>query len=1372
MSNLIYICQDETCEFNLGGLELNKPVKCPYCKKTLVEKDAIKLTEEESYIVENYPYAIAYQFKLTLYEKDPFKRLSYLKDTFYNYLKYIGLMAATEFFNSPYTNRILVREFQDQLFRPTFGKWNKFTKKCLNTLNNKGHHYFMGELPDYFRKIEIGPDAKKYISKKEIVDEFGNSSYITEEKTGPHYMVDDFRNAIIGHGQTLTDDEAIEIWDKYYPVFLEFIREMRFVVDYPMYKRQGNKILKLMSADFSEVPSPNSNICDYQLWIENQDGKTLATLPFFVNLKDKKAELFIYEGTDGISIKYQSPKNITRNMEGDLANQLGTSLQNKAKERPFQPDQLKEYKLKEILEVENTYVLNQLIQEKKVLPNIYQHRADIESELNNWIGARMSIFFIAAEAGSGKTNLLVEMQRQYKKLKFKTLLLRASRFEKDTLEDELKYVLNLSTSCPLTDYKAISGRQSEPMFLLIDGLNESKDPNGLWKDIKSLVKKYPYGRLKVVVTCRVNSKDELRSYEFSEHEVSFLYNTKENHSDDLSSYVHWLTPLNMIELEGAWGQYQNSMTQSFKPGFSFDEIAYFDRNIYNTISNPLILRLFLKTYHEKPLPEEKGAQLNLWKDWNTSLSKEEQQLLTYLAAKAWETGANSFVSNDLTKDKHIGKLLDENTSNPLSKLEKEGWLSIYIHDGIEMIAFTVEACLHYIIAMTLVNNNHEFNVNHLHKIVTEKSSLRQGTIEAYFLFKILNDDIKLITEFIDDSHDAFKICLTPVYYYLKIFGVDKVIDELLKHTTINDIQFLTSLIEELNKAHQFHIMDEVFKRLKMLHVDIKNSAPDLYLKSLTFLPAGKQVGELKELSNNALPLITNKTKDFSFYISLIERNIVLGLYEYSINVANAILNKAPENIKHNQLVKVHELLGECYYQKGEYNLASKHWLNALNIIENENSISKTIEASEIYNSLGCLYLNAGEFEKAHNHLNKAIQISTSIYGKAHAVVLYHTANLSDYYRRTEQFIKAKSILNKVYNRAMKILPNIHEAWHQIHYTYGWYYISIEDYKTSLFHFKKALDVSNELRGEDIIQTAYDYSNIGVAYHHLEEFSSALSYYKKAQNVYDILNFSDRNINSNIASIYYSKGDWNNAEKIYKKSLKIYQDDPNVNSLLGEVYLKKKQYCEAKTQFEIAESILKQHEGGNKSLLGTVYSNKAKIAELSEKDYLTSIHYYEKALEVLSSIYDPNHRIIYFCLHEITRLNINAKRFNKAIEFLTRWVDNNPGIDNSTNSVILTETATIYEAKGDLRKAIYFFNESWILEPKGGVAWQIFYCYKSLNDSSQALEWLEKCALTREERIGLEDETTQKTYKELIEYAKKNDREDLVTKYSEKLEKTS
>lgn len=79
----------------------------------------------------------------------------------------------------------------------------------------------------------------------------------------------------------------------------------------------------------------------------------------------------------------------------------------------------------------------------------------------------------------------------------------------------------------------------------------------------------------------------------------------------------------MAEMKSAWEAYGQTNKNKYKPQFSFDDLANFDRSIYNLISNPLVLRIFLETYHNKSLPKKGNKHLNIWQDWLATFSEKE-----------------------------------------------------------------------------------------------------------------------------------------------------------------------------------------------------------------------------------------------------------------------------------------------------------------------------------------------------------------------------------------------------------------------------------------------------------------------------------------------------------------------------------------------------------------------------------------------------------------------------------------------------------------------------------------------------------------------------------------------------------------------------
>jgi len=102
-----------------------------------------QLSPEDIDLIASLPYVIAYPLQQTLLEKHPPQRINLFKDTFLNYLKYLGLLSASEFFNSDIKDKGMVLLFQQNLIETAFGKWNHYIRESLKFLKEHNHTFFL-----------------------------------------------------------------------------------------------------------------------------------------------------------------------------------------------------------------------------------------------------------------------------------------------------------------------------------------------------------------------------------------------------------------------------------------------------------------------------------------------------------------------------------------------------------------------------------------------------------------------------------------------------------------------------------------------------------------------------------------------------------------------------------------------------------------------------------------------------------------------------------------------------------------------------------------------------------------------------------------------------------------------------------------------------------------------------------------------------------------------------------------------------------------------------------------------------------------------------------------------------------------------------
>ena len=563
-------------------------------KEQLVDK-------EDQKIIDTYPYFIAHPYHRALKENEPFKRIHLLKETFLNYLKYLGLVTASEYFSSDLKVKDINRNFKQFLFRPQFGFWNAFMRETVKALRENKHQWFVKELPGYYKKIESEKKAKKY-----------------NDQTGIGALIN-FRNHYLGHGMVPSREKCEALWVENFAILKELLIEMEFCKNYSIVSKDRNITLRLMGNEITQVnlkTKLQSNVA-----MVNTKNEQISVVPFFVipgeyfdSEISENAKLMVYEQNTGKRMVFFSPESISGETDG-VIEQFNKMIGEKDREKPITNKQLSKEKFQELIKENNKDFVGGLIKERKVIPEIYQERQDAEIALRSWVGALAGLFFVSAEAGSGKTNLLVEMNRQYNERGIDTLLLRGNRFAGDELWEEIQFRLNLAKDVNLSKLKAFVYTQDNPFIILIDGCNEHPNAEQLFEDILAFLNIHKGGHIKVVLSWRVNSKSELPNVK-PEFE-SLVYLDGSDSSDEkniIAKACHWLKPLNKKEVEGAWDMYTANKKDKIrrKPNFTLEELTYKDRSLADQLDNPLLMRLFLELYNGKGLPKSRGGFTSIW----------------------------------------------------------------------------------------------------------------------------------------------------------------------------------------------------------------------------------------------------------------------------------------------------------------------------------------------------------------------------------------------------------------------------------------------------------------------------------------------------------------------------------------------------------------------------------------------------------------------------------------------------------------------------------------------------------------------------------------------------------------------------------------
>jgi tetratricopeptide (TPR) repeat protein len=1196
---------------------------CPLCQQNLKGLSiAPVLNHQDEQLIDSLPYVIAYPLKRTLLEKNAWTKINLLKDSFLNYLKYLGLITASEFFNSGLRDRKMVALFQKTLTETSFGNWNEYIRETLKYLKENEHPFFYAELQAHYEKVETGKNRKLYKGEIEYIDANGDLYYIKQEATAIGMLIN-FRNRYLGHGLTWDEGKSQELWEEYYPIFRVLLDQLTFSRDYSMLKKEHGEIYSLHS---SEIKPFESAYSFNGVWIQDKNGAVMPILPFYIVPaeisieKDSKEKILVYESYTGKTIKFFSPEGTEKHTSGKILDKLNLILREKERENPYSPDEFTVEKFKQRLLEENKLMLDTLIAEKKIFPGVYIHRNDIEIKLREWTGARSSVFFIAAEAGSGKTNLLIEIQKQYLEFGFDSLYVRAARMEKKALKAELSYLLNIETDKGLEDYPALQFTQSKPFIILLDGLNEALNAEEIWKEIPEICNKLSPGSIKFVITSRAGTKADLERFELNSKDESLIYGEKKENEEGLQAYVFWLRAMDMEETKKAWQAYAAMDKSHYKPLFSFDDIATLDRAVYNQISNPLVLRIFLEVYNGKNLKKKKEKRVNIWYNWLKSMTDGEQELLELLAQEIWETGVNELLLDDLLKKEHIKNFLESDLVNsPYQRLKNMGWIGRYTKDLNACISFTVEGALFYFIGKMLQQKVENIDTVYVKKLIKEGSRLQRSGLEEFLCEEALSGDLSLICALIDEGAECIDICIRPLLYSLKTLGIDETLKKILENKTENDWKALLKLKELLGKLQLQILRKEFFMKL-VEYLDYEN------------------LDEIK-LGLKAIAILDDEVAKLQF--QRIDVSLVLKSERADLLSA----------------------LADCEHRFSNYDKALEYYLKCLDIrLKTLGAEHPSVAIS--YGDIGRIWDSKGEYDKALEYYEKSLDFKLKTIGENHPNVLNSYNYVGIIWKSKGNYDKALEYFKKSLEISLKTIGENHYKVSLSYNNIGVIWKSKGNYDKALEYFKKSLEISLKTIGEIHSDVAGSYNNIGIIWKSKGNYDKALEYYEKSLEI-RLKTIGDKHPDvatnyNNIGIIWKSKGNYDKALKYYEKSLEIMietlgNNHPKVGISyhnIGSVWQSKGEYDKALEYYEKSLEIMIETLGNNHPKVGISYHNIGSVWK-SKGDYENALEYYEKSLEIDLKTIGKNHPDVAKSYYNIGVVCRSKGNYDNAIEFFKK-----------------------------------------------------------------------------------------------------------------------
>lgn len=240
------------------------------------------------------------------------------------------------------------------------------------------------------------------------------------------------------------------------------------------------------------------------------------------------------------------------------------------------------------------------------------------------------------------------------------------------------------------------------------------------------------------------------------------------------------------------------------------------------------------------------------------------------------------------------------------------------------------------------------------------------------------------------------------------------------------------------------------------------------------------------------------------------------------------------------------------------------------------------EKGELFNAVGCWFYNCGEYEKALELCNKAVNIREKIPVLNHPATAIVYDNISRVYNATEDFDNAISYGEKAlyiyeqyvdkytnniagicinlgdahngkdehtkaveyYNRALEIREQapMSLALADVYSKLGAVHNEMHDPDLAIEFYNKAMKIKEKLLGTDNPVTAMTYNSLALIYKEQGEFDKSLEYNNKTLKIRERVLGTEHPLTArtynHLGRIYLNKGDFNKALDYYVKAYKI------------------------------------------------------------------------------------------------------------------------------------------------------------------------------------------------------------------------------------------
>ena len=403
--------------------------------------------------------------------------------------------------------------------------------------------------------------------------------------------------------------------------------------------------------------------------------------------------------------------------------------------------------------------------------------------------------------------------------------------------------------------------------------------------------------------------------------------------------------------------------------------------------------------------------------------------------------------------------------------------------------------------------------------------------------------------------------------------------------------------------------------------------------------------------------------------------------------------------------RLYDQLGCIQFQRGDYE-------QALSFYEKAHEIRRrTLKANhqhmaQSFDHIARVYDAMGKHSVALTYLTKALDIRVAWRGipRFNLEIAQTQHNIGLIHSKMGEYAAAVPFLQQAHETFIAGLPDNHPHVASSCSSISAVYHSMGQYSEARSFAERALNIRQNTLPANHPDLASAYNNLGLVYDKTGEYDKALPLYEKALDIYRVA-LSDEHPHvirccTSIGSIHEKNGEYAKALPFLEKALAIRQktlpDDhgdliSSYNSI-ALVYHSLGGYLTALSFYEKARVIQEKTLRTKNPDLAVTYNNLGLVCDRMGF-YSNAAMFYEMALDIRQDVLPGNHPDLLSSYNSIAGAYDKRREYAKSLSFLEKALDYVIDTSHPDLAVSYHNIGSVYYRMGEYAKALSFFEKA-------------------------------------------------------------------------------